>query len=494
MIARNIFYNLAGLTVPVLLAFACIPFLIKGMGVERFGLLTLVWVVLGYFSLFDIGIGRALTKILAGLIAEEKNEKLGVWLRTGAITAATCGLLVGIALFFSAAWIAEKLAPDAPELWLEVTRSLVFVGFALPFVTATAALRGALEAKRYFGLTNIIRIGMGFFSYLGPLLVITYENSLSSVVGFLVFGRVIFFLLHLFFCVKKYGAYTPKTGENFFSIDLLSPLFSLSGWMAVSNFISPVLTYLDRILVSSIVGAAVLAYYTTPYEGVMKITLIPDAVNGVLFPALVAALVEGGQRAGVLFSVTFRFLLATLLPVTTLLILFSSELLGIWLGVEFSNNSSFVLQTLALGVLINSLARLPYTVIQSAGRPDITAKIHIVELPVFILTLWYLTKNYGIQGAAIAWVVRVTVDLFILEVFRRKFLNVSIGMDRITLSCLTGVIFLCVGAIHFGSGLLEKTILYIAIVFVSLGVVLKRSDRKLVLETVSKRRHKKVAV
>ena len=53
------------MAVPVLIALAAIPLLIKGMGEERFGLLSIIWMGVGYFSLFDLGLGRALTKLIA---------------------------------------------------------------------------------------------------------------------------------------------------------------------------------------------------------------------------------------------------------------------------------------------------------------------------------------------------------------------------------------------------------------------------------------------
>jgi O-antigen/teichoic acid export membrane protein len=92
------------------------------------------------------------------------------------------------------------------------------------------------------------------------------------------------------------------------------------------------------------------------------------------------------------------------------------EGITLWLGVEFADNSSFVLQWLAVGVFINSIAQIPFALVQGAGRPDLTAKMHLIELPFYLLTLWWLLGVYGIKGAAIAWVVRAIIDTLILFV------------------------------------------------------------------------------
>jgi len=55
------------------------PVLIRGLGTERFGILTLIWVMIGYLSLFDLGIGSALTKLVADKLGEGKEEQIPRW-------------------------------------------------------------------------------------------------------------------------------------------------------------------------------------------------------------------------------------------------------------------------------------------------------------------------------------------------------------------------------------------------------------------------------
>jgi O-antigen/teichoic acid export membrane protein len=59
LLARNTIWNLIGQLVPLLVGMVAIPPLVRGLGIDRFGLLSLVWVIIGYFSFFDLGLGRA---------------------------------------------------------------------------------------------------------------------------------------------------------------------------------------------------------------------------------------------------------------------------------------------------------------------------------------------------------------------------------------------------------------------------------------------------
>ena len=45
-----------------------------------------------------------------------------------------------------------------------------------------------------------------------------------------------------------------------------------------------------------------------------------------------------------------------------------------------------------------------------AGRADWSAKLHLVELPFYLLVLVYGATRYGIEGVAVAWLLRVAVD------------------------------------------------------------------------------------
>jgi O-antigen/teichoic acid export membrane protein len=144
-------------------------------------------------------------------------------------------------------------------------------------------------------------------------------------------------------------------------------------------------------------------YYVTPNEVVSRAQLLPLSIMSVLFPAMTTAMVNGGGRLASLYGQGAHVLLLLMLPVTAAFFLLAPEALGIWLGPDFSETSTPVLQWLALGLLVNTLAKLPFSLLQSVGRPDLVAKVHLVELIPYGLVLWSLTTAYGITGTAAAW-------------------------------------------------------------------------------------------
>src|SRR2546428_14192229 len=80
-LARNAVWNLLSLAAPMLVALGAIPALIRTLGADRFGILTLAWMLIGYCSLFDLGLGRALTKLVSegfggGVFARPRHTRL----------------------------------------------------------------------------------------------------------------------------------------------------------------------------------------------------------------------------------------------------------------------------------------------------------------------------------------------------------------------------------------------------------------------------------
>ncbi len=412
LLARNTLFNLVGQGLPALVALLAFPLLIQGLGIERFGVLTLAWMAVGYFSLFDLGLGRALTQLIAERLGAREEERVPLLARIALLLMLLLGVAGALLLALLARPLVERILAVPPALQAETLTAFYLLALSLPFVISTTGLRGVLEAQQRFGLVNAVRVPLGAFTFLGPLLVLPFSSSLVVVVAVLVAGRVVAWLIHLLLCARVVPGLLR--GPVAFEQASIRRLLGFGGWMTVTNLVSPVMTYLDRFLIGAVLSMAAVAYYVTPYEVVTKLWLVPMGVLGVLFPAFATSFVRDRARTLVLFERGFKSIFLALFPIILTVVLFAREGLGLWLGAEFAASSTRVLQWLAIGVLINSIAQVPFTVLHGAGRPDLTAKLHLVELPFYLAGAWWFVARFGIEGAAIAWVVRVSLDLVIL--------------------------------------------------------------------------------
>lgn len=269
---------------------------------------------------------------------------------------------------------------------------------------------------------------MGIFTFAGPLLVLPFARDLFWVTVVLVAGRCIAWGIHLALCLKVIPVL--KNGIVFRQ-SAVRPLLSFGGWMTVSNVISPLLVYMDRFLIGALVSVVAVAYYSTSWEVVTKILIFPGALVGVLFPAFSATFAWVPHRAAAFYRHGQKCVFLFLFPVILLVVTFAKEGLMFWLGPEFAENGFRVMQLLAAGVLVNAMAIIPFSFVQGAGRPDITAKLHFLEALVYLPCLWLLTVRYGIVGAAVAWLLRVFIDTIFLTFFVDRIIGEGGNMPRI---------------------------------------------------------------
>lgn len=423
---RRIFFhsllNLAGTGGPLLVAVVAIPFLIAGLGTERFGVLTLVWVLIGYLGLLDLGIGRALTKLIAERLGTPAEDEVPALIGTALLLMFGFGCLGALACAALSGWLASTVLAIPPPLQSEAAVAFLLVAAAIPAVTLTTGLRGVLEACHRFDLVNAVRAPMGIFTFAGPLLVLPFTDALPAVVVVLIGGRAVAALVHWRLVRRVVPGFA---GRLVFERGLVGPLLRFGGWMTVSNLVSPLMVYFDRFLIGALLSVAAVAYYATPYEVVTKLWIVPGALLSVLFPTFAAGIRQQPERMAALFGRALFAVLAVIAPVTLILVTFGETVLAGWVGEEFARNSTVVLQWLAVGVLVNSLAQVPFTALQGAGRPDLTAKLHLAEVPFYLAALAWLTLRHGIEGAAVAWVVRVSVDALALFLLTARLLPAS---------------------------------------------------------------------
>lgn len=444
ILVRNTIWNLIGMGAPLLVALIAIPLLIKGMGTARFGVLTLAWAVVGYFSLFDLGLGRALTKLVAERLGTDQGGDIPRLIWTAMMLMGIFGIVGALVVAGISPWMIHNILKIPRELQDETLKAFYLLALSVPVIISSIGFRGILEAHQRFDLANMVRIPFGVFTFLGPLVVLPFSNSLFPIVAVLVIGSIFASGAFLVACLRL----IPSLRHNIRpQRSMIFPLISFGGWMTVTNIVGPLMTYMDRFLIGSLISVTAVTYYATPYEVVTKLWLIPSALVGVLFPAFSTTVVQDHNRAARLFGRGMSYTFLALFPLTIVIVTMAYEGMTLWLGVQFAEKSTFVLQWLAVGVFINGIARVPFALVQGAGRPDLTAKMHLVELPFYLLLLWWLTDVYGIKGVAIVWVLRVCVDTVVLLVMVRWLLpDTAVLIRKSTLSIIIAVcIFIVAG-------------------------------------------------
>jgi len=411
VLARNTMLNLAGQVLPLLVAVFSAPYVIHNLGPDRYGLYSLASIVVGYFALFNLGIGPATTKYVAEHLGSGEIDRLPELVWT-AVTSQMClGLAGGIMLAAASPLLVERALKIPVGLQPQAHIIFLIMAAALPLDFVAGSFRGVLSASQRFDLLNSIDVPLGALMGLIPVAAIALGYGLPAIVLCLVLLRVASVSVVIMFCFRLH----PALRSVRFDFGLVRSLLSFGGWVTVSGAVGPILVYVDDFLIGALLSITAVGYYAPPSGIASKLNILPGCLVSTLFPAFSTSAGRGDSEwIRKTLIRCLKFLILIVGPATLILVFFARPLLTFWLGTKFADEGALPLQILAGGVLVNSLAYIPANLLTGVGRPDLNAKFHLLELPIHIVLVWFLITHFGLPGAALAWTIRVTLDFVLL--------------------------------------------------------------------------------
>ncbi len=457
--------NFLGMAVPLLISLIALPILIDALGLELYGLLAIILITTTYLNVFDLGIGEALTKVVAEYIGDKQEDKIQNLVSAAHIIVCVMGVLCAITVYWVAPTIAEVIIKDT-EFQKITTESIKIISIALPLIMITSLDMGVLSAYQETGKIAIVKIYISVVNSIGPLVVFGSTGNFKHVVLTLAAGRVGALILTKSILLK---AKLYKKNERLQEWKEYKKLLNYGGWMTISGIIGPLMTHLDRLYVSKTLGLTTVTYYTIPYDVLMRINLIIKSVTGVLLAAFSTANKYDKNRLKILYIKSSEVVFWVTLIFSLTITINSELLLGIWLSEEVAQNSTVVMQIISLGLLYNSVARVPRIMLLSTGYHEVATKLHVLELIPYLLTLIILTESYGIEGTAFAWSIRCGLDAILHMYLIRKYhpdllknaLNIFVRYVLLTMMYVT-VIFS------------QNKILNLTMLFITIAVGMKK--------------------
>ena len=427
-VAKNAGWNLIGVSLPLLAGLLAVPLLLHGLGQAKLGVFSLALGLFGFAGVFDLGLGRALTQTIAS--EQGKGSSLPAiarLVRRGLLAVLVLGLVWGAALFWAARPIALDLFHLEGSMAAETVLGIHWLALALPLMLLSTSLTGVLEGLQQFRAVNVLRAPIGAATFIIPAIVAQYTDNLGWVIASLALTRAVAVVLWGGMVGRRFPLFARHEGAPLSA----NAMWRFTGWLSVSNLVGPFMVHADRFYLASIFPPALVALYTVPLDALVRSTVLPSAAMNAAFPALAHlgtqaqspepplkntkkdTQAQNTAARTLIRGAGYLMLGLWFLPILlTGLIL--PQLLSLWLGAAFAGQIVIITQWLMLGILINGFAHIPFALLQSAGRSDITAKIHLIELPLYAVALILLAQQFGITGAAMAWFGRVLFDTVLL--------------------------------------------------------------------------------
>ncbi|EHP0083488.1 O147 family O-antigen flippase [Escherichia coli] len=408
-IVKNTLWNISGYIIPSLIAIPALGILSRILGAEQFGLFTLAIALVGYASIFDAGLTRAVIREVS--IYKNVHKELRAIISTSTVILTILGLIGGSVLFLSSNVIVKLLNINANHL-VESVKAIYIISATIPLYLLNQVWLGIFEGMEKFRKVNLIKsINNSFVAGL-PVIFCFFHGGLLSAIYGLVMARVLSLIVTFIFSRKL----IISSGLSV-KIVTVKRLIGFGSWITVSNIISPIMTYMDRFILSHIVGADKVSFYTAPSEGIQRLTILPSALSRAIFPRLSSELQSVKQTK----ILSYFIMVIGILPIVILIIILSDFIMSAWMGPTYHGTPGIVLKILAIGFFFNCIAQIPFVSVQASGRSKITAIIHLLEVIPYLCILYIFIYHWGIVGAAIAWSVRTSLDFLILFLIDKKY-------------------------------------------------------------------------
>jgi O-antigen/teichoic acid export membrane protein len=400
---RNFAFNLIYPLVRLAVAIVTIPIYVRHVGDARYGVISIVWVLLGYFGFLDLGLSRAAINALAKLRDAPQPDRARVLLTTMVLNVGF-GLVGAVLLFVMGGYLLEQVLSVPEELKPEVARALPWIACLFPMALLSGVGIGALESRERFLLANLFQmLGMSL-SQIAPVIVAVFVSpSLTAVIPSAAVAQAMGIIVLIAYVYRLEGPFSLRT----FDRNEARALLGYGGWVTVTAVINPILVFADQLLIGALIGVAAVAHYAVPMNLVLRTQMLPAALARTFFPRMSMVSREAAHELGAraLQSLGYGYA-AVCAPA----IILAPAFFRYWIGPDFALVSAPVAQILFLGAWINGLAFVAYTLIQGQGRPDLTGKLHFAEVAPFLGILWLLTSTFGVNGAATAWTLRSVLD------------------------------------------------------------------------------------
>ncbi|MFM0095240.1 oligosaccharide flippase family protein [Paraburkholderia nemoris] len=434
-VVRNFAFNLGGSALPIAISLVTVPAYLHHLGGVRYGVLTFVWTLVGYFGILDLGISRATANRIAQSISKGGEQSSAIF--WNAVYLNVCLGIVGAVIFF--VWggaILNVLVKVPASYHAEISAAVPWIAVSIPVVNLSAVLGGALEGGEHFGKYNAVQflgtLGVQVLPLLAGLLI---SPSLQAVVPAAAIAR---FVTCFMLTVVVRGTFRFGLVEKF-SRATATDLLHFGKWVVTTSSIRVLADNADRFAVSSVVGASALSFYGVSQNLILRCTLMPNAVARTLFPRFSNCSSQEGARLCLSALELHGYIYTACLVAGVLLI---QPFLQLWIGASFARDGAPAARLLILGVWASGQSAIVISFLQASGRANFVARLSLTETPVVVGSMWLAAHTWGVVGVSVVVMAKSLIDFVVLLAIGRLFR----GAFRVIVSCLSslGIIYLVV--------------------------------------------------
>ncbi len=384
-----------------IVSLACVPWFIRLLGIESYGLIGFYVTLQAAVGLLDLGLGATINREVARSAALDDLDRARRLLRSLEFVYTVVAITVFVAIAFAAPLIADKwLGPstlDRADMNLAIGMMGLVAALRWPISLYLGTLIGLQRAQVSYRLTAT----MATVSNVGAVLVLLYVDR--TIWAYFVWQSAAALLYVIW---ARWSAWRTLGGSHSARFDggLLGGVLIRSAVMSGVAMSGLILTQLDKFMVSSSTALADFGRYSLAVVLASGLSVLIIPTFNIIYPRLSALFAAGEPAERIRFyRLGTRLFLSCLFPIALSAFFYARDLLLLWTGdASLAMAAAPIAGLLCLGAALNGMMHFPYALQLAAGRTKLPLLINCAMLAIMLPLALVLVKQYGALGGAIS--------------------------------------------------------------------------------------------
>ncbi len=450
--------QVATATIPSLILLSVVPVVRSRLGLDAFAGFAVIVSAVGLLSILDGGLGRAVTYFVS--VARSKGGAR----RAHAAVLGGMAVGVGLAIVVMVAGTALLRFLNGESFLTARNAMYVLLAFCPAFI-AGSVLKGALEGQQRFALSAALQLTHGTLIGIAPLFVIDHSEDLSLYSWMVGAARISLMGALLY----ASGLVVPSSWRLVRSARVHARrLFQYSKWLFFSNIVGLCIIFADRFVIAGYFNSSIVAAYVLPMELIARGQLLVGAFCSVIFPKLVAHVQRAtGRDFAALICNAQGLVISANVAIGFVCVPFMEPIMGWWLGHALAPQAATIALVGIVGLALVSSSSISMLAINGMGHTRQVAILHAAELPLYLGLLYLATLHASLEGLLAAWLFRLIVDAFGMEVILRSLVKkvsdrIPMDVEKTVLrwTLLIALTFTLLVLIFRGSSISSRSSLY----------------------------------
>lgn len=401
---RNVVANFAGQGVTAAMALLLVPFYVKLLGIESYGLIGFFAMLQTAFQILDLGLSQTMNREMARYsVAPDKAVEQRDFVRTIEVGYWAIGAVVGLLVIVLSPLVANHWFKPGALSPRTIEQAVAVMGGVAALRWPLSIYEGGLMGLQRQVLLNGVRIAVAVLGGVGALVVLMLTPTITS-----------YFLWQMFVAAVNvamiawllWRSLPVAQRRPVFDRRLLYSNWRFAAGMSGISVSAIVLTQLDKVLLSRMLPLEMFGYYTLAgiVSGVVPMLFVAPVFNAA-YPRFTALVALGDQRelARLYHSVT-QLMAVLAVSVSAVLGFLSFDILKLWTGsASTASYTAPIVSILVIGMALNALMTVPFALQISHGWTGIGLRINIGLAVSLVPALIFLTNRFGAAGGAATW-------------------------------------------------------------------------------------------